>query len=95
MATHQPIVTPVFIAEQILQLTKANFDISSPQDDSLALYNAKIRMQDLCDQLLQTVLGRLGYTILLAGECTVLSETSATLDLLYRILPGKLGFGFR
>ncbi|KAG5643503.1 hypothetical protein DXG03_000744 [Asterophora parasitica] len=65
---------PVYIAEQILQLTKANFDASNPQDDLLALYNAKIQLQGLCDNLLQNALGGLEYTILLAESC---QESSA------------------
>lgn len=60
-------ITPVEIAEQILWLTRTNFDSSNPQSDPLALYNAKIRMQDLCNGLLQTALGGLEYTVLLAG----------------------------
>ncbi|KAF8079201.1 S-adenosyl-L-methionine-dependent methyltransferase [Lyophyllum atratum] len=74
MTTNRSTITPVTIAEQLLQLTKANFDTSSPQNDPLAQYNAKIRVQDLCDQLLQSVLGRLEYTILLAESC---QESSA------------------
>ncbi|KAG6856819.1 hypothetical protein H0H87_000291 [Tephrocybe sp. NHM501043] len=66
--------TAVSIAEQILQLTKANFDTASPQDNHLALYNAKITLQDLCDKLLQSALGRLEYTTLLAESC---QESSA------------------
>ncbi|KAG6907938.1 hypothetical protein DXG01_006796 [Tephrocybe rancida] len=68
------IATPISIAEQILQLTQTNFDTSSPQSDSLALYNAKISLQDLCDKLLQATLGRLEYTTLLAESC---QESSA------------------
>ncbi|GLB43619.1 putative O-methyltransferase [Lyophyllum shimeji] len=74
MSTSQSAVTPVTIAEQILQLTKAHFDPSNATDDPFALYDAKIRMQDLCDQLLQSALGRLEYTILLAESC---QESSA------------------
>ncbi|KAG6811266.1 hypothetical protein H0H92_008259 [Tricholoma furcatifolium] len=66
--------TPVSIAEQILQLVQINFDASSPQTDLQALYDAKIRVQDLCNSLLQATLGRLEYTTLLAESC---QESSA------------------
>lgn len=58
----------VSIAEQILQLTQIHFNESSPDVDPLAMYNAKNNIQDLCNKLLQTVLGRLEYTTLLAGQ---------------------------
>ncbi|KAG5636306.1 hypothetical protein H0H81_008477 [Sphagnurus paluster] len=67
-------VTPVALAEQILDLTKAHFDTSALQNDPIALYNAKIRVQELCNNLLQNVLGRLEYTVLLAESC---QESSA------------------
>ncbi|RDB19401.1 O-methyltransferase SfmM3 [Hypsizygus marmoreus] len=71
--------TPVYIAEEILRLTQSAFappstDPAGAHVDPLALYDAKIRMQDLCDTLLQSVLGRLEYTVLLAESC---QESSA------------------
>jgi hypothetical protein len=66
--------TPVSIAEEILQLAKSAFSenhsttSTGPGTDGLLHYNAKIQMQDLCTSLLQKVLGRQEYTVLLAGE---------------------------
>jgi hypothetical protein len=63
--------TPVSIAEDILELAKLAFASLTNSDnavtDTFVLYNAKNRMQDLCNKLLQGVLGRLEYTVLLAG----------------------------
>lgn len=67
---------PVAIAQQLLELVTSAFPTSptgsNPETalDPLALYNAKIGIQDLCDKLMQNVLGRLEYTVLLAGEPT-------------------------
>lgn len=70
MALHTQLLTTISIAEEILQLANSAFSGSNFNDaatDPFVLYNAKNRMQDLCSKLLQGVLGRLEYTVLLAG----------------------------
>ena len=80
--------TPVSIAEEILQLAKSAFSQPSctsitptgPETDGLVFYNAKIQMQNLCNKLLQNVLGRQEYTVLLAGECCFVHSQRIELD---------------
>lgn len=64
--------TPVLIAEQLLELVKkayATDDASSqPQMSPSEAHESKYQIEDLCGQLLRSVLGPLGYTALLAGE---------------------------
>ena len=83
---------PVTIALEILQLAKTAFppsrDAANLGPDPLTLYHAKFQMQHLCDKLLQHVLGRREYTVLLAGETGVISAVfSNGADGCRRIMP--------
>jgi hypothetical protein len=97
-----PYTPAVSIAEEILKLTKESFSESTTAStknnlsvDPLAVYNAKLRIQDLCVKLLQTVLGRLEYTALLAGKSINCSRCDQVTPLTpaIRILSRKLRVG--
>lgn len=83
MMSETPPTSPIALAESILQLVTSVFSAPAPSPnvqkkttlDPLAFYNTKIRIQDLCDKLIQSVLGRLEYTILLAGKSHFLTPT--------------------
>jgi hypothetical protein len=73
MILDMQLTTPVSIAEEILQLANSVFATTTNGNaevvtDPFVLYNAKNHMQDLCNRLLQGVLGRLEYTVMLAGK---------------------------
>lgn len=65
--------TPIVIASQLLDLVKGVYGDSdaspNPQLSPFEVYDSKYRIEDLCGQLLRSVLGPLEYTALLAGEC--------------------------
>ncbi|KAF9469574.1 S-adenosyl-L-methionine-dependent methyltransferase [Collybia nuda] len=69
----QPL-NPISIAEEILQLATSVISDPGVVTDPFVLYDAKNKMQDLCSKMLQSTLGRLEYTILLAESC---QESSA------------------
>lgn len=61
---------PVLIAEQLLEVVKRAFSTNTPDIPQLTLleaYESKHKVEDLCSQLLRSVLGPLEYTTLLAG----------------------------
>ena len=74
---------PLSIAQEILQLaarlTAGDEDKGDPLIDSLATYEAKFHMHELCTKLLQAVHGPEMYTILLAGRLIV-SRTKEQTD---------------
>ncbi|KAF9446748.1 S-adenosyl-L-methionine-dependent methyltransferase [Macrolepiota fuliginosa MF-IS2] len=70
--------TPVLIAEELLKLVKRTY-VTTPDTPTNPLspfeaYKSKYQIEDLCGQLLRSVLGPLGYTSLLAESC---QESSA------------------
>lgn len=63
---------PILIASQLLELVKKTYGASTissnPPLSPLEVFDSKYQIEDLCGQLLRTVLGPLAYTTLLAGE---------------------------
>ncbi|KAF9445422.1 S-adenosyl-L-methionine-dependent methyltransferase [Macrolepiota fuliginosa MF-IS2] len=69
--------TPVPIAEQLLELIRQTYttdDTTANPLSPLEAHEPRHQIEDLCGQLLRTVLGPLGYTTLLAESC---QESSA------------------
>ncbi|KAJ3569699.1 hypothetical protein NP233_g4876 [Leucocoprinus birnbaumii] len=70
--------TPVLIAEHLLELVKKAYPAegvdSGTQLSPSEAHQSKYQIEDLCGQLLRSVLGPLGYTVLLAESC---QESSA------------------
>jgi hypothetical protein len=54
----------IVIAEKLLNLVKS---ISAENVDQLTVWNTKTEIQNACDLLLANVMGRLEYTVLIAG----------------------------
>ncbi|XP_006459128.1 hypothetical protein AGABI2DRAFT_116080 [Agaricus bisporus var. bisporus H97] len=69
---------PILIASQLLELVKKTYGASTissnPPLSPLEVFDSKYQIEDLCGQLLRTVLGPLAYTTLLAESC---QESSA------------------
>lgn len=62
---------PVLVAERLLELVKriyAPTDSDTPQLSPFEAHETKYEVEDLCGQLLRSVLGPLAYTALLAGK---------------------------
>ncbi|KAF9446750.1 S-adenosyl-L-methionine-dependent methyltransferase [Macrolepiota fuliginosa MF-IS2] len=70
--------TPILIAEQLLKIVKRTYGaddvLSGSQLSPSEVHDSKYQIEDLCGQLLRSVLGPLGYTVLLAESC---QESSA------------------
>jgi hypothetical protein len=68
---------PLSIAQELLQLATRlaagdeGKGAGDPSMDTLASYEAKFHMQELCTKLMQAVHGPAMYTILLAGRAVV------------------------
>lgn len=64
--------SPVRIAESLLDLVKKTYPNESAEPDAQLspseAHESKYQIEDLCGQLLRSVLGPLGYTVLLAGS---------------------------
>ena len=67
-------VTPIGIAENLLQAVKCMYGSNNPQSpgDEAASFDDKKRIQQLCLSLLEEVAGPSEYTILLAGMSLIL-----------------------
>ncbi|KAF8516483.1 hypothetical protein JB92DRAFT_2910214 [Gautieria morchelliformis] len=63
-----PLPDVVLQAQQLLQLVTSISDPASGLDP-LSAWNAKIQIQHICDTILQSTMGPLEYTVLLAESC--------------------------
>jgi hypothetical protein len=77
MSSPSSVSSAIQHAEHLLRLVKSLADpvatatgAAGPDSDSLARWNAKTEIQRVCDRLLESTMGPLQYTVVLAGKCT-------------------------